>query len=159
MNLLVQRFAIRSLGWSRFRLQAAARGRHAASPGGRVGDRQRPRGPTPAGGATSTAFPRNLAHLCDSKVAEALKAKGDWCREHDGPDSQCFVCHPEHAKGFAALYEAKYGHAPPPRGDEKTELTAGSPESARWLDSTSNGSGLPPVRLQLAALTPRADVA
>jgi hypothetical protein len=64
-------------------------------------------------------IPEESCAQCDSKVAEALKAKGDWCREHDCPDSQCFVCHPEHANGFAALYEAKYGHAPPPRSDEK----------------------------------------
>ena len=61
--------------------------------------------------------PEEACAQCDPKVAETHKAKGDWCRDHDRPDSQCFVCHPEHAKGFAALYEAKYGHAPPPLGD------------------------------------------
>jgi len=38
-----------------------------------------------------------------------FKAKGDWCKEHDRPDSHCFICHPEKEAEFAALYEAKYG--------------------------------------------------
>jgi hypothetical protein len=63
-------------------------------------------------------IPEESCALCDPKVAAACKNKGDWCRDHDRPDSQCFVCHPERAKTFAALYEAKYGHAPPPRDDE-----------------------------------------
>jgi len=65
-------------------------------------------------------IPEEDCGQCDPKVAEAHKAKGDWCRDHERPDSQCFVCHPEHAKRFVALYEAKYGKAPPPRSDEQT---------------------------------------
>ena len=57
--------------------------------------------------------PEHQCGLCDPKVAAALKKKGDWCTEHDRPDSQCFICHPEHEAKFAALYEAKYGKAPP----------------------------------------------
>ena len=38
-----------------------------------------------------------------------LKAKGDWCKDHDRADSQCFVCHPELEAKFAARYEAKVG--------------------------------------------------
>lgn len=64
-------------------------------------------------------IPEESCAQCNSKVAAACKDKGDWCREHDRPDSQCFVCHPEQAKTFAALYEAKYGHAPPPRENEQ----------------------------------------
>jgi cobalt-zinc-cadmium efflux system membrane fusion protein len=58
--------------------------------------------------------PEENCGLCSPTVAAELKEKGDWCQMHDRPDSQCFVCHPEHAVKFAALYEAKYGHAPPP---------------------------------------------
>ncbi len=65
-------------------------------------------------------IPEESCALCDPKVAAACKDKGDWCRYHELPDSQCFVCHPEHAETFAALYEAKYGHAPPPRKNEQT---------------------------------------
>jgi hypothetical protein len=42
-----------------------------------------------------------------------FKADGDWCKQHDRPDSQCFVCHPEREAEFAAQYEAKYGKKPP----------------------------------------------
>ena len=57
--------------------------------------------------------PEDQCGQCSSKVAAALKKKGDWCKEHNRPDSQCFVCHPEYEAKFAALYEAKYGKAPP----------------------------------------------
>ena len=54
--------------------------------------------------------------LCDVKLVAEFKAQGDWCTEHNRPDSQCFVCHPEKQAEYAALYEAKYGEAPPPIG-------------------------------------------
>lgn len=38
---------------------------------------------------------------------------GDWCKEHNRPESQCFVCDPKRADKFAAEYEAKYGSKPP----------------------------------------------
>jgi cobalt-zinc-cadmium efflux system membrane fusion protein len=60
-------------------------------------------------------IPEDQCALCNAQVASDLKSKGDWCAEHGRPDSQCFVCHPENAQKFAALYEAKYGKAPPPR--------------------------------------------
>ena len=63
--------------------------------------------------------PEGICAQCDAKVAAELKNKGDWCRQHDRPDSQCFVCHPELSQDFAALYEAKFGKAPPPRSDEQ----------------------------------------
>jgi hypothetical protein len=50
---------------------------------------------------------------CDSKLAAEFQKKGDWCKEHDRPDSQCFKCHPELEAKFAAQYEAKYGKQPP----------------------------------------------
>jgi hypothetical protein len=118
MISLVQRFAILTLGLVTFSLFGC----------GGAGDTPQAQESTSATAKTAGAhsgwwceehgIPEETCAQCDAKVAEALKAKGDWCREHDRPDSQCFVCHPEHAKAFAALYEAKYGHAPPPRSDE-----------------------------------------
>jgi cobalt-zinc-cadmium efflux system membrane fusion protein len=64
--------------------------------------------------------PEEVCAQCKTELVAEFKTKEDWCRDHERPDSQCFVCHPEHAKTFAALYEAKYGHAPPPRSDEPT---------------------------------------
>ena len=55
---------------------------------------------------------RNL-RSCSIKIAADFKAKGDWCKKHDRPESQCFVCHPDKEAEFAALYEAKYGTKPP----------------------------------------------
>ena len=64
--------------------------------------------------ATNTGrVPEDECALCDAKVAAAFKKKGDWCKEHDRPDSQCFICHPEKLEEYAAKYEAKYGKKPP----------------------------------------------
>lgn len=35
---------------------------------------------------------------CNPKLAAVYKAKGDWCSEHQRPESQCVLCHPELAK-------------------------------------------------------------
>ncbi len=35
---------------------------------------------------------------CNPKLAAVFKAKGDWCAEHDRPESQCSLCHPDLAK-------------------------------------------------------------
>ena len=48
-----------------------------------------------------------------SEARGDFKAQGDWCKMHERPDSQCFVCHPEREAEFAAQYEAKYGKQPP----------------------------------------------
>ena len=58
--------------------------------------------------------PESMCALCNSKLAADFKAKGDWCAEHDRPESQCFLCNPGQQAVFAALYEAKFGKAPPP---------------------------------------------
>jgi hypothetical protein len=118
MSLLVRRFAILSLGLVTISLVGC----------GAAGDTPKAQEATSATAETAGdhtgwwcnehGIPEESCARCDPKVAEALKAKGDWCRKHDRPDSQCFVCHPEHAKAFAALYEAKLGHAPPKRNDE-----------------------------------------
>jgi hypothetical protein len=65
--------------------------------------------------------PEEVCALCDTSLVADFKAKGDWCEEHNRPDSQCFICHPEKETEFAALYEAKYGHAPPESTSESDE--------------------------------------
>ena len=119
MSLLLQRVSVLALGLITISLAGCGTAADA---------------PTAQQGSTTTAataddhsgwwcnehgIPEEECGQCDPKVAEAHKAKGDWCRDHERPDSQCFVCHPEHAKRFVALYEAKYGKAPPPRSDEQ----------------------------------------
>jgi len=50
-----------------------------------------------------------------SKVANACKAKGDWCAKHKRARSQCFICEPALHEVFAAKYRAHYsGKEPPP---------------------------------------------
>ncbi|HEY2883410.1 MAG TPA: RND transporter [Pirellulales bacterium] len=58
-------------------------------------------------------LPEEKCALCHPEVAAKFKEAGDWCKKHDRPESECFVCHPEYQAKFAALYEAKYGKAPP----------------------------------------------
>jgi invasion protein IalB len=41
---------------------------------------------------------RSLCARCNPKLAAVYKAKGDWCAEHERPESQCVLCHPELAK-------------------------------------------------------------
>ena len=36
-----------------------------------------------------------LCTRCNPKLAPVFKAKGDWCAEHDRPESQCALCHPD----------------------------------------------------------------
>ena len=49
---------------------------------------------TQAGGVSSTAFRKRNAACACAKVADAFKAKGDWCEEHNRAESQCFKCDP-----------------------------------------------------------------
>jgi cobalt-zinc-cadmium efflux system membrane fusion protein len=65
--------------------------------------------------------PEEVCTRCNPKLVANFKAKGDWCTKHDCPESQCFICHPEKEGEFAALYEAKYGHAPPKPGTGEHE--------------------------------------
>ena len=64
-------------------------------------------------GAPSMASRKNICAQCNAKVAAEFKQKGDWCKEHNRPESQCFLCNPKLADKFAAEYEAKYGKKPP----------------------------------------------
>lgn len=41
---------------------------------------------------------RPLCTRCNPRLAPVYKAKGDWCPEHDRPESQCALCHPELAR-------------------------------------------------------------
>jgi hypothetical protein len=41
---------------------------------------------------------KSLCARCNPKLAAVYKAKGDWCAEHERPESQCVLCHPELAK-------------------------------------------------------------
>jgi hypothetical protein len=41
---------------------------------------------------------KTLCTRCNPRLAPVFKAKGDWCAEHQRPESQCVPCHPELAK-------------------------------------------------------------
>lgn len=38
---------------------------------------------------------KSLCTRCNPKLAAVFKAKRDWCGEHERPESQCAICHPE----------------------------------------------------------------
>jgi hypothetical protein len=65
-----------------------------------------PHGAPRAASPSSTAEPEKCEHgvqkslcaRCNPKLAAVYKAKGDWCAEHERPESQCVLCHPELAK-------------------------------------------------------------
>ncbi len=41
---------------------------------------------------------KSLCTRCNPKLAAVFKAKGDWCAEHERPESQCVLCHPDLAR-------------------------------------------------------------
>lgn len=41
---------------------------------------------------------KGICTRCNPKLAPVFKSKGDWCPEHDRPESQCSLCHPELAR-------------------------------------------------------------
>ncbi len=41
---------------------------------------------------------KELCARCTPALAAAFKAKNDWCAEHERPESQCLLCHPDLAK-------------------------------------------------------------
>ncbi|MBI5155497.1 efflux RND transporter periplasmic adaptor subunit [Candidatus Poribacteria bacterium] len=45
--------------------------------------------------------PEALCYQCDARLLLAFKAEGDWCREHDRPDSQCEFCNPGYKDRYA----------------------------------------------------------
>lgn len=64
--------------------------------------------------------PAELCTLCKPELAEAFKAKGDWCQEHGVPESQCFLCNPRLDFGAGPEF--------PPPG---TRIRLASPETAK----------------------------
>jgi hypothetical protein len=54
---------------------------------------------------TETAKPKcehgvqkSICARCNPKLTPVYKAKGDWCGEHQRPESQCVKCNPDLAK-------------------------------------------------------------
>jgi hypothetical protein len=41
---------------------------------------------------------KSICTRCNPKLATVFKAKGDWCVEHERPESQCALCHPDLAE-------------------------------------------------------------
>ncbi len=39
--------------------------------------------------------PQELCTKCNPALAQVFKAKGDWCAEHEFPESFCPICHPD----------------------------------------------------------------
>ena len=54
--------------------------------------------PPAAKEACAHGVKRSLCARCNPKLAAVFKAKGDWCAEHERPESQCSLCHPDLAK-------------------------------------------------------------
>jgi hypothetical protein len=69
--------------------------------------------------------PEEVCTLCNTKLAEEAKKKGDWCEEHQRAKSICFKCDPSLREKFAAQYRAKYGKEPPPTEDEDASRGGG----------------------------------
>lgn len=38
---------------------------------------------------------KDICARCNPALKAAFVAKKDWCGEHDRPESQCVICHPE----------------------------------------------------------------
>jgi hypothetical protein len=70
------------------------------------------------GGCTKDA-PNEQAKGQTTMAAKADDSVKWWCKEHNRPDSQCFICHPELKEKFAAQYRAKYGKEPPLMEEEE----------------------------------------
>jgi hypothetical protein len=41
---------------------------------------------------------KDICARCNPALKPAFVAKNDWCGEHDRPESQCVICHPDLAK-------------------------------------------------------------
>lgn len=41
---------------------------------------------------------------CNTRLAVDFQKKGDWCKAHQRPESQCFICHPVLQTKSAALH-------------------------------------------------------
>jgi len=63
---------------------------------------------------------------CKPKLAVVFQAKGDWCVEHDFPESFCPVCHPE--RGGRPAADVATADQPPP---DRLRVRLASPETSR----------------------------
>lgn len=57
-----------------------------------------PKAATQKGEKCEHGVEKAICARCNPKLAAVYKAKGDWCAEHERPESQCVLCHPELAK-------------------------------------------------------------
>jgi hypothetical protein len=57
-----------------------------------------PKSATQKGSKCEHGVEKAICARCNPKLAAVYKAKGDWCAEHERPESQCVPCHPELAK-------------------------------------------------------------
>lgn len=58
-------------------------------------DARSPTQASPAAERCEHGVKKTICTRCNPKLAPVFKAKGDWCAEHDRPESQCALCHPE----------------------------------------------------------------
>jgi hypothetical protein len=67
--------------------------------------------------------PEEMCSICMSEAAARRKYKdnGDWCKEHNRAQSQCFKCDPTLYVKYEEMYVAKYGKKPerPPEAEFK----------------------------------------
>jgi len=125
---------------------AAARRRRRARRRRPRPDRKRRAGTTTAvGGAKNTAFRRRCVVSAVPRSPPSARMKGDWCKAHDRPESQCFICHPELKEKFAAPYRAKYSKEPPAgrgrrQGQRRTARSDFTPQSRAGERAFPRGS-------------------
>jgi hypothetical protein len=48
-----------------------------------------------AGDKCDHGVKKTICTRCNPKLKPVFKAKNDWCAEHDRPESQCAICHPD----------------------------------------------------------------
>ena len=59
-------------------------------------------------------FRKKNVRLCQTRPLVAkFKEAGDWCKEHNRPESQCYLCYTSlRFHKFAARYEARFRAKP-----------------------------------------------
>lgn len=53
---------------------------------------------TAAEGKCEHGVEKPICARCNAGLKPAFVAKNDWCGEHERPESQCAICHPDVAK-------------------------------------------------------------
>ena len=57
--------------------------------------------PVVAAAACEHGVQKDICARCNPALKPAFVAKNDWCAEHERPESQCAICHPDlAAKGI-----------------------------------------------------------